>query len=154
MKIENNCVVSLHFKLTNEKDQLLDESPEDAPLIYLHGGAGIIPELESGLTGKTLGESFNITISPEDGYGEHQPHMVQEYPMSAFPDASAIKPGVQLEAQSEEGVMSVVVVKVEGDLVTIDANHPLAGMTLIFDGKIEAIRQATEDEISDGHPDE
>jgi FKBP-type peptidyl-prolyl cis-trans isomerase SlyD len=152
MKIENNCVVSLHFKLTNEKGQLLDESPEDAPLIYLHGGAGIVPGLESGLAEKILGESFNITISPEDGYGEHQPHMVQEYPTSAFPDASTIKPGVQLEAQSEEGVMSVVVVKVEGDLVTIDANHPLAGMTLIFEGKIEAIRQATEDEISDGHP--
>jgi FKBP-type peptidyl-prolyl cis-trans isomerase SlyD len=151
MLIGDNCVVSINYILKNDSGTVMDESPEGQPLVYLHGAAGIIPGLEAELTGKVAGAEFKVTIKPEDAYGEHQPHMVQQVPRSAFPADMEIAEDMQFQAQTEGGPMPVTVTGVSEDLITVDANHPLAGLTLHFEGSIADVREATEEELAHGH---
>ncbi len=148
--IGNNTVVSIHYKLTDADGNLLDESTE-GPLSYLHGANGIIPGLEKELAGKTTGDKFQVTITPDEAYGERQPEMVQQAPRSAFPADMEIEVGMQFNAGTEGGERSVAVTEVGDDTVTIDGNHPLAGLTLHFEGNIDQVREATEEELAHGH---
>lgn len=152
MLIGQNCVVSIDYELTNDAGEVLDASPAGQPLTYLHGARNIIAGLEHELTGKTAGASFKVTVQPEDGYGPHLPQMVQEVPRDAFPEPDAIETGMRFSAQSDNGTLSVVVTAVTDSLVTVDANHPLAGTVLHFAGSIAAVRDATSEEIAHGHP--
>ena len=150
MLIGNNSVVSIHYKLTDDEGKTLDESTE-GPLTYLHGASGIIPGREKELTGKTAGAEFKVTISPDEAYGDHQPEMVQRSPLTAFPADMELEVGMQFTANSEGGEMMVVVTEIGAETVTVDANHPLAGLTLHFEGKIDQVRDATEEELAHGH---
>ena len=85
MQIANDCVVSIHFELTNDRGELLDRSRDGEPLVYLHGISGILPALEEGLGGKSAGESFEVHIAPEDGFGTPQQELIAKVPRSAFP---------------------------------------------------------------------
>lgn len=154
MNIGKNCVVSIQFKLTNDQGQLLDASEEGTPLIYLHGAVGIVPGLEKALEGKTVGESFNATVTPEEGFGEQNPELVTAVPISSFPDMSQIQVGVQLQStdNSSGEPMNFIVREISDEHVTLDSNHPLAGQTLHFEGTVQDIREATAEEISQGHP--
>lgn len=154
MEIGRDCVVSIDFKLTNDKGELLDESGAGTPLVYLHGAAGVVPALQDGLTGKGIGDSFSITISPEDGFGEYQPGLMQEVPREAFPKDQELEPGMSVAASSEgdQATTEFVVKSVGPETVTLDANHPLAGMTVTFAGKVVEVRAATDDEVIKGHP--
>lgn len=151
MLVGPNCVVSIYYTLTNDAGEVMDKSPEGQPLNYLHGAAGIIPGLEKELTGKVAGDDFNVTITPEEAYGPHQKEMVQQVPRSSFPGDVDIVPGMQFNAQTPNGPVTVMVTAVEEEMVTIDANHPLAGKTLHFEGKIDAVREATQEEMDHGH---
>ena len=151
MLIGDNCVVSINYILKNDSGTVMDESPEGQPLVYMHGAAGIIPGLEAELTGKAIGADFQVTIQPEDAYGEHQPHLVQQVPRSAFPEDMEIAEGMQFQAQTEGGPVPVTVSGVSDDLITVDGNHPLAGLTLHFEGSIVDVREATEAELTHGH---
>jgi FKBP-type peptidyl-prolyl cis-trans isomerase SlyD len=151
MLIGQNCVVSINYELTNDAGEVLDSSPEGQPLVYLHGANNIIPGLEHELTGKTAGAAFKVTVQPEDGYGARQPQLVQEVPRDAFPDPDAIATGMRFSAQSEHGTVSVIVTDVSADQVTVDANHPLAGVVLHFAGNVVSVRDATSEEIAHGH---
>lgn len=153
MKIDNNCVVALHYTLTNEQGDQLDSSAGGDPLEYLHGGQGIIPGLERELAGKEVGDKFVVAVQPEDAYGDVNPELVGSVPLGQFPEGQEIRPGMQFQAQGPNGEAQVITVKsVDADTVTIDANHPLAGVVLHFDVSVEDIRTATEDEIAHGHP--
>lgn len=151
MLVGPNCVVSIYYTLTNDTGDVMDKSPEGQPLSYLHGAAGIIPGLEKELTGKVAGDEFNVTITPEEAYGRHQQEMVQQVPRSSFPGDVEVQPGMQFNAQTPNGPVTVMVTLVEEEMVTIDANHPLAGKTLHFEGKIDAVREATQEELDHGH---
>jgi FKBP-type peptidyl-prolyl cis-trans isomerase SlyD len=151
MLIGENCVVSINYTLKNDSGAVMDESPEGEPLVYLHGAAGIIPGLENELTGKTAGAEFQVTIKPEEAYGEHQPHLIQQVPRSAFPEDMELAEGMQFQAQTEGGPMPVTITGVSDDLITVDGNHPLAGLTLHFTGSIADVRDATEEELQHGH---
>lgn len=153
MKIDNNCVVSLHYTLTNDEGVELDSSSGRDPLEYLHGGQGIIPGLEQELAGREIGDKFVVTIKPEDAYGLSSPDLISKVPREQFPQDQEIKPGTQFQAQNQNGETKVVTVtSVDEQTVTVDANHPLAGQVLHFDVSIENIREATEEEIAHGHP--
>ncbi|MFQ5635388.1 MAG: peptidylprolyl isomerase [Gammaproteobacteria bacterium] len=153
MKIDNNCVVSLHYTLTNDQGEELDSSAGKEPLQYLHGGAGIIPGLEQELVGREVGDKFVVVIRPEDGYGESRSELVGVVPRGQFPDGQEVQPGMQFQTQGPDGESQLVTVtSVDGDSVTIDANHPLAGQVLHFDVSVEHIRDATEGEVAHGHP--
>lgn len=152
MKIDENCVVSFHYTLTNEAGEKLDSSEGQEPLAYLHGAGGIIPGLEKELAGKAAGDSLQVTVQPEEGYGVRMDELVQDVPRTAFQGVEAIEPGMQFQAQGSQGqVQLVTVAAVKEETVTVDANHPLAGEVLSFDVSIEDVREATAEEVEHGH---
>lgn len=151
MQIAQNSVVAFHYTLTNDAGEVLDSSEGRDPLTYLHGAGNIIPGLEKQLEGRTNGDKLTVAVEPSEGYGEVQPALVQEVPRDAFQGVEEVQPGMQFQAQTQEGPLMVTVTKVEGDTVTVDGNHPLAGEKLNFDVEITEVREATEDEVSHGH---
>ncbi len=144
MEIKKDSIVNIEYTLKNEKGDVIDTSKDMGPLEYLHGYGNLIPGLEKELEGKKAGDSLTVAIKPEDGYGEYSDELVVEVPKANFEVDAEIEVGMQFEA----GPRIVTVTKVEGDTVTIDANHELAGQTLHFDVKIDSVREATKDEIA------
>ncbi|MBW6392355.1 MAG: peptidylprolyl isomerase [Halomonas sp.] len=151
MQIAQNSVVAFHYTLTNDAGEVLDSSEGRQPLTYLHGAGNIIPGLEKQLEGREAGDKLNVTVSPEEGYGEVQPQLVQEVPRDAFQGVESVEPGMQFQAQTQGGPLMVTVTSVEGDTVTVDGNHPLAGQKLNFDVEISDVREASQEEIEHGH---
>lgn len=151
MEIADRCVASFDYTLTDDDGQVIDSSEGREPLAYLHGAGNIVPGLEKELSGKNVGDSFKAEVNPEQGYGQHNPEMVQDLPSTAFQGVDDVQPGMQFQAQSPQGPLNVMVKKVEGDTVTIDGNHPLAGKTLHFDVEVTEVREATGDELEQGH---
>ena len=150
--IGDKMVVNMHYKLTDNDGNIIDSSEGGEPLAYLHGGGSIIPGLENALVGKTEGSSMQVKVEPAEGYGALDPELLQVVKKEVFEGADSIEPGMQFEAQTPEGNMQhILVKKVDGDDVTIDANHPLAGVTLNFDVQIVGVRAASEEELSHGH---
>ncbi|MCC6208444.1 MAG: peptidylprolyl isomerase [Gammaproteobacteria bacterium] len=152
MQIQDNCVVSIHYTLTNEHGEELDSSAGQDPLVYLHGAGNIIPGLESALVGGSVGDKLDVTVAPEDGYGEVDDDLIHKVPRDAFAGVERIEPGMQFQTQSPTGqVMRVTVRESNDQEVVIDANHPLAGQTLYFSVSVEGVRSATEEELAHGH---
>ena len=150
--IGNNLVVSMHYELTDDKGNKLDSSKDSKPLSFLHGAGNIIPGLEKALTGKVEGASFKVKVEPAEGYGEVVPELIQTVEKSVFQGVETIEAGMAFESQGPDGgKQHIVVTKVDGDRVTIDGNHPLAGMVLNFDVEIVSVREATAEETSHGH---
>jgi len=146
-------VVSIHYTLTGDDGEVLDSSQGRAPLDYLHGASNIVAGLESGLTGRRVGEAFMVDVKPEEGYGVHDPRGVQRVPRQAFPDDVDIEPGMQFSAEDQRGGTTTIwIIGIESEQVVIDMNHPLAGKTLHFDVSIAGVREATQEEVSHGHP--
>lgn len=151
MNISEQCVASFHYTLTDGSGKVLDSSDGQEPLSYLHGSGNIIPGLEKALLGKTIGDKFKISIPAAEAYGLRDDSMVQELPSNMFEGIDKIEQGMEFHAETEHGLQVVTVTKVEGDNVTIDGNHPLAGVDLTFDVEVAAIRAATEEEVEHGH---
>lgn len=151
MQISAKKVVYIHYTLTNASGELLDKSNDEQPLGYLHGAGNIVPGLESALTGLTQGEECNVDVEPEQGYGERDETLVQDVPQGAFDGVDTIEAGMRFQAESEQGMRIIEVVAVEGDVVTVDGNHPLAGETLSFKVKVDSVRDASEEELAHGH---
>ena len=151
MQINDNHVVTLHYTLKDNDDKILDKS-EDGSFCYLHGASNIIPGLENALTGKSASDTFSVTIPPEEAYGVHDEAKSQDVSRDMFPPDADIEAGMQFNAEGPEGQTIVVTIKkVEGDTVTVDGNHPLAGVTLNFDVTVMDIRDATTEELEHGH---
>jgi len=149
MNIQNNRVATFHYKLKDDNGQVISASPEDNPLTYLHGSGAIIPGLERELEGKTEGDEFSVTVSPEDGYGEKNPNLIAVLKKEAFHGIDEIAPGMQFQAQDNNGnVQIVTVTSVGDDEVTVDRNHPLAGMALNFEVSVIEVREATGEELN------
>lgn len=152
MQIASGTVVSIEYTLTNPEGKKLDSSEGRGPLLYVHGTGGIIPGLEAELEGKKAGDEFKVTIPPEKAYGVHNAQMVQVVPRTQFPPNSMIMVGMQINAQGPKGrQIPVRVTKVTAEEVTVDANHPLAGVPLTFDIKVVDVRIASVEEIQHGH---
>ena len=151
MSVAANKVVTIHYTLTNDEGKVLDSSEGHEPLAYIHGGGNIIPGLEKALTGRAVGDQFNVSIPPEEGYGKRDEDLVQIVPKNAFQGVDEILPGMQFQAQTPEGIQLVTVIKVEGDEVTLDGNHPMADLTLNFSVEITSIRDASQEELDHGH---
>ena len=151
MKIAENSVVSIHYRLTDDEGEELDSS-SGAPLVYLHGAGNIIPGLEDALEGQGVGDQLEVIVQPEDAYGPVDPELIQAVPRSAFKGVDKLEPGMQFQMEDPEGhIQEVVVQEVKGQEVSIDANHPLAGQVLYFAITVEAVRRATAEELDHGH---
>lgn len=152
MKVANDCVVSIHYTLTDDQGNVIDSSSGSAPLNYLHGAGNIIPGLERELAGCDIGAQKKVRVEPRDGYGEIDVELIQTLPREAFSGVEEIEVGMEFHARGPQGQVQVVVVKdVAEDGITIDANHALAGKVLNFDVTVEAVRAATPEEIDHGH---
>lgn len=151
MQVANKLAVSIHYILTNSAGEQLDSSRGAEPLVYLHGQGNIIPGLEQALAGKKAGDKLNVTIPAAEAYGEYYDDMVQTISRSMFEGIDEIELGMMFEADVSHGPGVVTVTKIEGDDITIDGNHPLAGQDLTFDVEIIDVRTATADELAHGH---
>ncbi|MDD2739502.1 MAG: peptidylprolyl isomerase [Methylomonas lenta] len=150
MQITDKTAVSFHYTLTNDSGEQLDSSRGEEPLLYLHGAGNIISGLEAALAGKSVGDSFKVTIPPVDAYGELAPDMVQVVSKKMF-DGMDLEIGMQFHADVSHGSGVITITEINGDDVTVDGNHPLAGETLIFDVEVVDVRPATDDEMAHGH---
>ncbi|NOZ11771.1 MAG: peptidylprolyl isomerase [Gammaproteobacteria bacterium] len=152
MQISKGKIVSIHYTLTDKDGTEIDSSTEGDGLVYLHGTQNIIPGLESALVGKVSGDELKVSIEPKDGYGERDDALVEQVPRDRFPDTNSIELGMQFQTETADGhAVVVTVMQVDDEQVTVDANHPLAGVQLNFDVKVLEVREATEEEISHGH---
>ena len=151
MESNDNSVVSIHYKLSNDAGTILDQSTENNPLIYLHGKGNIVTGLEKALTGKAIGDTLDVTVTPDEGYGNREDYMIETVNRSMFEGLDEISIGKQFHAEGNTGPVVVTVTKMEDDDITIDGNHPLAGENLNFAIEVVAIRDATEDELEHGH---
>ena len=151
MTININKVVTLDYTLTDDHGEILDQS-SNGQFAYLHGANNIIPGLENALTGKKAGDSLTVKVSPELGYGQRDEKLSQVVGIDMFESPDDVEVGLQFHAESGDGNRIVITVtKVEGSEVTIDGNHPLAGVSLNFDVKVVAVRDATEQEMTHKH---
>lgn len=150
MEITDARVASIHYTLTDDDGRVLDKSPAEQPLSYFHGAGNIVPGLEKALAGKQEGDEFKVEVQPEEGYGPRNDQLVQEVPRAAFQGVDKVEPGMQFRAQTAGGPMLVTVVEAGDDTVKVDGNHPLAGRTLHFDIKVDAVRESTEEEKQSG----
>ena len=155
MKIEKNKVVSLSYELTVE-GKTADKAGSDAPLEYIHGTGMLLPKFESEVDGKQVGETFEFTLSPEEGYGTYDPRYEIDIPLAAFEVDGKLRddllvPGNVIPMLNSAGQVVQGVVKSVGEQsVKMDFNHPMAGKTLHFTGKVEKVREATEKELTEG----
>ena len=146
-KVEKDAVASVHYTGTlPESGEVFDSSEGRDPLTFLVGHKQMIPGFEDELLGAEKGERRTFTLEPERAYGEKIPEAVQQIPAEMFGDITP-EPGMTL--MSDVGPFNVV--SVEGDTVTVDFNHKLAGETLQFSVEVVDVRAATEEEIAHGH---
>jgi FKBP-type peptidyl-prolyl cis-trans isomerase SlyD len=154
MQVAKNTVVTLDYSVTDVDGELVDAGQE--PLVYLHGGYDdIFPMIEEAVHGKGIGESVTVKMRPDDAFGEYDASLVQVEKRDQFPDELQV--GMQFEGMAEdadddeEDVLIYRVTDIADDKVVLDANHPLAGMPLVFTCTVTSIRPATGDEIRHGH---
>jgi FKBP-type peptidyl-prolyl cis-trans isomerase SlyD len=149
--VANDTVVSIAYKLTVD-GEVLDEAGEGDALQYLQGHRNIINGLESELAGMKVGESKTVIVPPADGYGLVDEESFDDLTLDEFPEGVTPEIGMELEVKDEEGnEMYGKVVSIEGDVVRMDFNHPLAGKELSFEVKVVSVRPATGEELSHGH---
>jgi FKBP-type peptidyl-prolyl cis-trans isomerase SlyD len=151
MKATHGTVVSLDYDLTDEEGMLLDSSNDEGPLTYLHGFGNLIPGLEKALEGAEPGFRSQVVVGPDEAYGERDPEAVFEAAREDFPPELDLEPGMQLTGETPEGPVSFMVMEVNDDGALLDGNHPLAGMTLVFDVHVVDVREASAEELAHGH---
>ncbi len=149
MKIEKNSAVTFRYKLSDVTGKVLDGSTE--PMAYLHGGYGnLFPKVEQALEGKVAGYQATLELSVQDAFGERDESLAQVIPKSDFPPG--VKVGGQLQALGPDGhARMFTVMKIKGQSVMLDGNHPLAGKALRFSVSVTDVRAATDEEIAHGH---
>jgi len=151
MQITKDKVVAIHYTLKNDAGSVIDASELDEPLVYLHGAQNIIPGLEKALEGKVLDDALEVSIDAIDAYGEYNKALIETVSSSMFEGVDNIEVGMEFQAQTEQGMQVIRIAAVDGDEVTIDGNHPLAGERLHFDVSVREVRDASADELEHGH---
>ena len=152
MQVTSGAVVSINYTLTDDEGVIIDSNAGRPALVYLHGHDNIIPGLEKGLEGASLGDRLKVDVQPADAYGEFDQDAVFEVPRDEFPEEMPIEEGMQFCAETPSGEMAITVTEVKEDTVVVDANHPLAGITLHFDIEVLDVRHGSEEELQLGQP--
>jgi FKBP-type peptidyl-prolyl cis-trans isomerase SlyD len=150
MKVHDKSVVKFEF-LLKINDKIIERTSEGKTKTILMGfEKGLPPGLESSLLGHSAGESFTVKV--ENGYGEVDKSKIQVAPKSALPKTMKLDVGEQLYSQDDKGnPVALRIVAVEGDTITVNANHEHAGKTLLYEIKIHSVRDADKGELEHGH---
>lgn len=151
MKIAANKVVILHYAVSDSEETLIDSSYDHQPLSIIHGTGYLIPGLEDALTDHIAGDQFKVNVDADNAYGQRHDGFVQTVPKEMFAEIEDLAVGTQLRATTDEGEQTVIVVDVQDNEITVDGNHPLAGIDLTFDVEILEVRDATAEELAHGH---
>jgi FKBP-type peptidyl-prolyl cis-trans isomerase SlyD len=149
MKIDKDTVVTLHYKVAEATGRLIEQSKD--PMVYLHGGyENTLPKIEAALEGQQTGYEVTLNLKAEDAFGLRDESLVRTIPKKEFPPG--VKVGGQLEGRTDAGDPHVFhVMKIKGDTVFLDGNHPLAGKDLRFLLKVAGVRAASAEEIEHKH---
>lgn len=154
MVIDNDAVVTIHYRLSEPGGDMIEESHGREPLVYLHGHRGLLGGVEAALAGKQAGDRVSVTLPPEQAYGLRNDQAITRVPKShVVGDAKnrVYKPGMVVRVNADDHARAVVVVKVGLKMLDVDANHPLAGRTLTFDLEVVEVRPASAEEVAHGH---
>ncbi len=151
MRVAKETVVAIEYTLKDDQGNIIDASGDRGPMEYLHGAQNIIPGLEQGVEGLVAGDTKNVLVPPQLGYGEYSEKLLQLVPLTAF-GANTPQIGMRFHAETNLGMRVLTIKKIEGEEVTLDGNHELAGKTLHFDIKVVSVRAAELTELSHGHP--
>ena len=151
MKITDNKVVVLHYAVSDSEDTLIDSSYDHSPLAVIQGSHYLIPGLEEALIDHEAGDKFEVEVSADNAYGQREDGFVQTVPKEMLGNIEGLDVGSQLRATTDDGEQTVIVIDVQDDEITVDGNHPLAGIDLKFDVEILEVRDATEEELAHGH---
>lgn len=151
MNIHKDTVVHFHYTLKNDSGDTLESSTGQEPTAYLHGYSNIIAGLQKGMEGKSIGDAFNTSVNPEDGYGLRREGSTQRIPIKHLMGAKKWRSGMVATVQTEHGQKQMTIIKPGKFMAEVDNNHPLAGQTLHFDIEIVDIRDATAEEIAHKH---
>jgi len=153
MVIEKGKVVTISYLLKNSAGEELDRAESGDPLVYLHGMGQLVPGLERHLEGLKGGDTLTkVEVPPAEAYGEIRSELKLTVTRDQFPDDAEIEPGMRFWAHTPEGEQHpFTVLALNGEVVEIDGNHPLAGMTLYFDIEVHEVREATKEELDHGH---
>lgn len=159
--IAPDSIVTLTYDLSvtddNQQKVLVEQAEADEPMVFLFGHSGLPEEFERQLDGKNAGDSFSFSLTPEQAYGDYDEQAVVQIPKEVFEidgklDTEMLQPGNYLPMADNEGHhMQAKVVEIGDEQVTMDFNHPLAGMVMHFDGQVQEVRPATAEELEHGH---
>jgi FKBP-type peptidyl-prolyl cis-trans isomerase SlyD len=148
-RIRQDSVVGINYRLTVADGSEVDTTADRGPMEYLHGHRNIVPGLEKELEGHEVGDNLEVTISPDEGYGEHDPERIVQVSRSQLgfePEVGAVVAAKLPDGREQH----LLITEIEGERVTLDGNHPLAGQTLHFEVSIASIRKATDEEVDKG----
>ena len=155
MKAAQDKVVAVSYELEVE-GKIADKAGSEKPLEYIHGTGMLLPKFEAAVEGKEPGETFDFILSAEEGYGEYNPAYKFDIPKSSFEVEGILRedllrigniiPMLNGSGQVIQGTIAAI----GEESVTMDFNHPMAGKTLHFTGKVEAVRDATAKELEEG----
>ena len=152
MPLKSNQVVSIGYTLTDEEGNVIDSATHVNPFSFLSGKNQILPALEEKLGEMIIGSKKIVVLSPENGYGVYDEMALQVVDRSEFPAETQLEEGMGFVADTPEGgQMPFTIKKIDGENITLDFNHPLAGKTLTFDVELINLREATTEELSHGH---
>lgn len=156
MTVEKNKVVAVSYELEVE-GQIADKASAEKPLEYIHGTGMLLPKFEEALQGKEPGDTFEFTLSPDEGYGQYDEDYKIDLPKNSFEDPDGklredlLVVGYTIPMLNSEGqVVQGTIAAISEECVTMDFNHPMAGKTLHFTGKVESVRVASEKELTEG----
>ncbi len=151
MKVAQNKVVTLEYQIRNAQGEVVEDTSGN-PLQYIQGIGQLLPALEQALEGKEAGEEVEITLTPDQAFGEYDEGQIQAIPKSAFGEGMELQPGMVMYARTQDGhQVPFLIREVREDVVIADFNHPLAGETLTFHLKVMDVRDATPEELAHGH---
>lgn len=152
MALKKNQVVTISFVLKDDAGLVIEETTKSNPFAFISGSEQILPRLEENIGEMLIGSKRTVVLSPEEAYGNYKDEMIQLVNRSEFPQDITLEEGMDFIADTPDGrQMPFIIRNIEGDDITLDFNHPLAGRTLTFDVELLSLREATPEEISHGH---
>ncbi|ORC34915.1 peptidylprolyl isomerase [Marispirochaeta aestuarii] len=151
MKIAQDTVVFIDYILNDGDGNLLEKSDREENFAYLHGYGQLPTKLEEALEGKEAGARVQVSLSPEEGFGDRDEKQIISVPRDRFPEDEEIVNGLQVEAETDHGHQVFTIIDIQDNTVTLDGNHPYAGVDLDFDVTVAQVRAATEEELDHGH---
>ena len=151
MKITKNSVVVMHYAVSDSEGTLIESSYDHKPMAIIQGTGYLIPGLEGALIDHQEGDKFEVAVACDQAYGDRHDEYVQTVPKELLQGVEELAIGTQLRAATDEGEQTVIVIDITDEAVTVDGNHPLAGIDLSFDVEILEVREATKEELEHGH---